>query len=281
MNKKTAPKTVVEHEENGTIKLTIKLPWEDVKKAKDEVINEAVASAELPGFRKGKAPREMVEKNLSHARISDEVLKRLLPQAYIEAVQAEKINPIMNPKIQIVKINDNEDWEFTAETCETPEIKLGKYKDAVKKITAKSKIAIPGQEQKQPDFDEIMKAVLNEVTITIPQLIIDQETDRLLSHTLEEVKKLGLTLDQYMASTGKNPEQLRAEYAQKAEQDIKLELTLQKIAEDEKIVVEEKEIDEAIQKAKDTSEQKHLESNRYLLASILRQQKTLDFLRNL
>ena len=60
-----------------------------------------------------------------------------------------------------------------------------------------------------------------------------------------------------------------------------MEFALQKIATEEGITVEEKEVEEAIQKAKDEKERKHLETNRYLLASILRQQKTLDFLKNL
>ena len=281
MDKKTTPKATVNREENGTIKLTIALPWAEVKRVKQEVINEAIKNAELPGFRKGKAPSELVEKNLDQAKVTDEVLKRLLPQAYIEAVQANGIHPIMNPKIQIEKITEGEDWQFTALTTETPEVKLGNYKDAVQKITAKSKIIVPGQEQKQPNFDEIVKAVLESVSVTIPPLLVEQEVDRLLAHTLEEIKKLGLTLDQYLASTGKSPEVLRKEYEEKAMNDIKLELTLQRIAETENITVEEKEIDEAIQKAKDPQEKQHLEGNRYLLASILRQQKTLDFLRDL
>ena len=281
MNKKTAPHVTIDRQENGTIKLTISLPWEEVKRVKAEVIDEAVKNAEFPGFRKGKAPKDMVEKSLDQAKVTDEVLKRLLPQAYIEAVQANGIRPIMNPKIQIEKITEDEDWQFTALTTETPEVNLGNYKDAVQKITAKSKIIVPGQEQKQPNFDEIMKAVLESVTVTIPPLLAEQEVDRLLAHTLEEIKKLGLTLDQYLASTGKTPEILRKEYEEKAMNDIKLELTLQKIAATENITVDEKEIDEAIQKAKDPQEKQHLEGNRYLLASILRQQKTLDFLRNL
>ena len=102
-----------------------------------------------------------------------------------------------------------------------------------------------------------------------------------MAQTLDEVKRLGLTLDQYLASTGRNTEALREEYAKKAEGDIKLEFILQKIAEDEKITVEEKEIDEAITQAKTEVERQNLQNNRYLLASIIRQQKTLDFLRNL
>ena len=102
-----------------------------------------------------------------------------------------------------------------------------------------------------------------------------------MSQTLEDVKKLGLTLDQYLSSTGKNPQILREEYRKKAENDIKLEFALLKIAEEEKITVEEKEIEGAIKASKSDDERKDLEANRYLLASILRQQKTLDFLKNL
>ena len=98
---------------------------------------------------------------------------------------------------------------------------------------------------------------------------------------MDEVKRLGLTLDQYLASTGRNTEALRTEYAKKAENDIKLEFLLQKIADDEKITVEETEIDEAIGQAKTEAEKQNLQNNRYLLASIIRQQKTLDFLRSL
>ena len=140
---------------------------------------------------------------------------------------------------------------------------------------------IPGKEQVSPSLDEIIKALLGAVSIQIPKILVDTETDRLLAQTLDEVKRLGLTLDQYLASTGKSAQQLRDDYAKKAQDDLTLEFALGRIAEDEHIVVEQKEIDEAIQKAKDGTERDNLEKNRYLLASILRQQKTLDFLKNL
>ena len=122
---------------------------------------------------------------------------------------------------------------------------------------------------------------MESVTIKIPKIIIEQEVERLLSQTLDEVKRLGLTLDQYLASTGRNIDALKAEYQAKAETDIKLEFVLQKIAETEGIKVEDKEIDEAITQAKTDAEKQNLQNNRYLLAGIIRQQKTLDFLRSL
>ena len=118
-------------------------------------------------------------------------------------------------------------------------------------------------------------------TIQIPGVIIDQEVERLLAQTLDEVKRLGLTLDQYLASTGRNIDSLKQEYALKAENDIKIEFLLQKIAESEGIKVEDKEVEEAIAQGKTEAEKQNLQTNKILLKSIIRQQKTLDFLRNL
>ncbi|KKQ27346.1 MAG: Trigger factor [Candidatus Levybacteria bacterium GW2011_GWA1_37_16] len=276
--------TALQKEPNGTIRLTITIPSADVKKTWEEMMLEVVNNAEVQGFRKGKAPRKLVEEKADKEKIREEVLKKLLPIAYTQAVKTQGIKPIINPKIHVEKLADpdtNKDWQFTALTCEAPIIKLGKYKENIQKITAKSKIIIPGKEPVPVKFEDIVKALLDNITAEIPGILVDNETDRLLSQTLEDVKKLGLTLDQYLSSTGKNPQILREEYRKKAENDIKLEFTLLKIAEEEKIVVEEKEIEEAIKASKSDDERKNLEANRYLLASILRQQKTLDFLKNL
>lgn len=281
--------TALQKEPNGTIRLTITIPAGNVKKTWEEVLGEAVKNVEIQGFRRGKAPRKLAEEKVDKEKVREEVLKKLLPIAYAEAIRAHGIKPIINPKIHVEKLEEEKDWQFTALTCEAPIIKLGKYKEGVRRITVKSKIIIPGKEpfgsaQDKPvsaRFEDIVKALLESITAEIPAILIDNETDRLLSQTLEEVKKLGLTLDQYLSSTGKNPESLREEYRKKAQNDIKLEFALLRIAEVEKITVEEKEIEEAIKASKNDEERKSLEANRYLLASILRQQKTLDFLKNL
>jgi len=289
----------MQKEPNGTIRLTITIPNSDVKKAWGEVLEDTVKNAEVPGFRKGKAPRNLVEEKVDKEKIREEVLRKLLPIAYAEAIKTHDIKPIINPKIHVDRIEDpstlsdppiggeSKGWQFTALTCEAPIVNLNNYKDKIKSLTAKSKIVIPGksfdkaQDLREPKFEDIVKALLEAVTTEIPGILTDNETDRLLSQTLEDVKKLGLSLDQYLTSTGKSPEILRTEYRTKAENDIKLEFALLQIAEEEKITVEEKEIAEAIKAGKSDEERKNLETNKYLLAGILRQQKTLDFLKNL
>ena len=273
--------TAIERQEDGTIKLTVTIPAASVQKTREEVLQETAKQAAVPGFRKGKAPQKLVEEKADEGKIKEEILKKLLPLSYIDAVKEHNLKPIVSPKIHVESIDDGKDWQFVALTCEMPDVDLGSYKDNIQKITAKSKIVLPGKEPTPVKFDDIVKTLLETAKVTIPSILTTGEVDRLLAQLLDDIKKLGLSLDQYLASTGKTAEQLRADYEAKAKNDISLEFILQKVAENEKITVEDKEIDEAIQKAKDDTERKNLEANKYMLASILRQQKTLDFLKNL
>lgn len=267
--------------EDGTIDMTVVIPWNLIVKTKDEVINEHVKEAVLPGFRKGMAPKSLVEQNLDKNHLKEDVLRQLIPQAYSESIKEHKLLPIVTPRIHVGKLEDQNDWEFQALTCEMPKIILGNYKENVKKVTAKAKIIIPGKEQQQVSFEEIAKELLENIKFTIPNIILEQEVEKLLAQTLDEVKRLGLTLDQYLSSTGKTIDGLKADYAKKAETDVKLEFILQQISTEENITAEEKEIEEAIATAKTDAERQNLNQNRYLLASIIRQQKTLDFIRSL
>lgn len=273
--------STIQRQENGNIKLTITIDPALAKKTREEVIVNHVNDAELPGFRKGKAPRDMVEKTLDANHIKEDVLRALLPFTYSQAVSEHKLKPIVSPRIHVEALDDDKEWSYTAETAEMPEINLGQYKEEVKKLTAKSKIIVPGKEEKQVGFDEIVKVISEETKVTIPQIILDNETERLLAQTLDEVKRLGLGLDQYLASTGRTIEDLKKEYSEKARRDVTIEFALQKIADDEKINVTDADIDEAIKNGKTEEERKNLEQNRYLLASIIRQQKTLELLRTL
>src|SRR3989344_5117770 len=274
-------KSQLTRSEDSTITLKITVPWPEVKKTQEEVLGEMAKNADLPGFRKGKAPKKIVEENLDKTRVREEVLRHVLPKAYIDAVREHNLKPIIDPKVHVKPLEDEKNWEFEAVTCEEPKVDLGDYKTKVKSVTAKSKIIVPGKESEGPKLDDVIKALLEAVSVKLPKILVDYETDKLLSQTLDEIKKLGLTLDQYLASTRKNAEMLRLEYEGKALNDLKLEFALRKVAEAEKITVGDGDLQKTIDKAKTEEEKKKITNNKYLLASILRQQKTLDFLRNL
>lgn len=265
----------------STFELTITLPWTEVKAHYDKLASEFVKEVEVEGFRKGKAPRKMAEDKIDKDKIFREVVKQVVPEAYLESVKKHDLHPIVNPKIELVAFKEGADWVFKATSCEKPEVKIGEYKEEVKKITAKSKIILPGKEPQPPKIEDILKVILEKTEVDIPDLLLESEVNRLLAKFLDEIKALGLTLEQYLSSIGKTPDQLRGEYTQKSANDLKFEFILDKIADQEKIVVTGVEIEEAIKKNEDKKTQDSLRQNTYLLASLIRQQKTLDFVKNL
>lgn len=264
--------------DDGTITLKITVPWKTVEEARTKVVDELVKNVTVAGFRKGMAPKNIAETHLKKEVVQEEVLKDVLGKAYNEAVQKEKLTPIITPRVHVDTFEDGTDLVFSAELCEAPEVKLGSYKEEVAKVTAKTKIAIPGKETEKAKVDDILEAVIKGASVTIPKVLYEQEANRLLSQTLDELKSLGLSLDQYLASRSKTAEDMRAEYEDKAKKDLALEFILRKIADTENITVEKADVEEAMKDIQDEAQKKQLLENPYFLASIIRQQKTLEFL---
>jgi len=128
--------------------LTIEVPLEEVKKAFDDVYREIGSSANIPGFRKGKIPRNIVEAHYkSEAR--NEVLKRIVPESYSKAVGEKKLNPVLPPVVDKVSFDPDKPLSFEAQVDVRPEIKLPKYKGI--------EIEIKKSDVKDSDVDAAMK----------------------------------------------------------------------------------------------------------------------------
>lgn len=268
----------VDHKKDGTIELTVVIPWKTAKDAQDKIEEELVKGVELKGFRKGLAPKHLAKAKLNTETVREELLKRVVTDAYNEAIKKHNINPIISPRVHIETFAEGTDIIFTAETCEEPTVDLKNYKDEVKSINAKSKIIVPGKEETKASIDEIMVQILKVAEVKIPDILTENEVSRLLSQLLDELNKLGLTLDQYLESRKLDPEKLRLEYKKKAEQDLKIEFILRKIADEEKITVEKEDIEQALKTIQNPQEREEVMKNPYLVASIIRQQKTINFL---
>lgn len=281
----------LDRQSNGTISLTMTISWATVAKAKESVVLELVKTIELPGFRKGHVPRDTAEKKLDAAKVYEEVIGKLLPQIYSDAVTEHKLHPVVLPKIEIIEAKEENDWIVRATTAEKPAVELGDYKKSIKeaKATKHSKIWTPADPVKAPDpqeeakakqmtLGELLNALYSVVTCHIPDILIDHEVNRSLSDLIDQAKKLGLTIDQYLSSTGKTAESIRKEFGDNARKTLTLEFALEAIGDRESIFVSDDDIDQAIKSAKSEEEKATLTKERYYLASILRRQKTLDFL---
>lgn len=271
---------------DGTVELMITIPWTDIQTTYKTVVTETAGSAEIAGFRKGKAPQQIVEENVDKTKIYEETIKRLVPKAYTDAVVEHKLSPIIMPQVELKSAEEGKDWIISARTCERPKVTLKDYKKAVSELKADKgpKIIVPGKETpegekpKGPSVDDVLEKLLTAIDANIPSILLEHEVTHQLSQLVDQTKKLGLTVDQYLSSTEKTADSIREDYKMMAQKNLSLEFGLEAIADAEKVVVSEEEIAKLLATAKSEEERKALEGQRYYLTSLIRRQKTLDAL---
>ena len=122
MNLKENKKT-----EKNTVELVVEVKGDEFKKAVDAAFKKNLSKMQVPGFRKGKAPRKMVEKLYGEGVFYDEAVNALYPAAYEAAVKEAGIDPIDNPEVDITEI-DAEGFTFTAKVTVKPEVEVKDYK---------------------------------------------------------------------------------------------------------------------------------------------------------
>lgn len=278
---------------DGTIKLTVTIPQKRVEEIREQELTAVLKGVEVPGFRKGKAPKKLAEEKVDKEKLQQRVINRLIPETYQEVIKKESLRPIVLPKIRLISAQENQNWQIEIQTCEAPEVKLGNYKEEIKKINAAGKIWTPGTtetkkkkgdvETKEERLQKILDVLLSHeagqsIKLEIPALLIENELNRRLAALINKTEKLGITLEQYLTSIGQTIEILKENYKKASESFWKLELILNKITDEEKIAVEQEEIEKLINQGKDEKEKQALAAQRYFLAQMLRRQKTLDFL---
>ena len=117
----------VEKLEKNTVKLTIEVPAEELEKALQEAYNRQKKNISMPGFRKGKVPRAMVEKMYGAGVFYEDAANALIPQAYADAAKECGEDIVSRPVVDITQIEKGKPFIFTAEVATKPEVTLGKY----------------------------------------------------------------------------------------------------------------------------------------------------------
>lgn len=118
----------VEKLEKNMAKLTIEVSAEDLDKAIEKAYQKQKKQISIPGFRKGKVPRQMVEKMYGKEVFYEDAANELIPDAYDKALEECEEDIVSSPKIEVTQIEAGKPFIFTAEVALKPEVKLGKYK---------------------------------------------------------------------------------------------------------------------------------------------------------
>ena len=121
-------KVSVTKKEHNITELVIELPVEEVAKAYDKAFKKLVQQVNIPGFRKGKAPRKMIEKRVGEDGMRSEAFDFIIPDAYRQAVAENNVEPVGRPEVTDVTLNEGEPCVFTVSVITKPEVVLGEYK---------------------------------------------------------------------------------------------------------------------------------------------------------
>ncbi|MBA2914099.1 trigger factor [Limosilactobacillus frumenti] len=108
--------------------LTFEIDVETIKKGLDEAFAETKKKITVPGFRKGRVPRQIFDQMYGEESLYQDALNKVLPNAYSDAVKETKIEPVAQPQIDIKSMEKDQPWVLTATVDVKPEVKLGEYK---------------------------------------------------------------------------------------------------------------------------------------------------------
>ena len=145
----------VEKQEKSAVELVIEIGGEEFEAAVQKAYLKQRGSIMVPGFRKGKAPRKIIEGMYGSGVFYEEAINEVYPEAYEQAVQEQGLEDMGHPKMEIVEVG-KEGFTFKALVSVRPEVKLGEYKG----LTA------PKEEVKvtEKDIDEEMKPFIDRAT---------------------------------------------------------------------------------------------------------------------
>lgn len=151
----------VEKLEKSMAKLTIEVSAEDFDAAVNKAYQKNKNKITLPGFRKGKAPRAMIEKMYGPAVFYEDAANDLIPDAYEEAAKESELEIVAQPSIDVEQIEQGKPFIFTATVAVKPEVTLGDYKG----IEVEKKSAEVTEEELNTEIDKVRESNARMITV--------------------------------------------------------------------------------------------------------------------
>ena len=120
-------KSAVENLGPTRARLTVEVPFEELKPSLDAAYKSIAQQINVPGFRKGKVPPAVIDRQVGRGPVLDQAINEALPQLYVRALQENDLQPLAQPEIDVTRLEDNDTFAFTAEVDVRPEIQVPPY----------------------------------------------------------------------------------------------------------------------------------------------------------
>ena len=248
---------------------------------------------ELPGFRKGHVPPNILLEKLGPMKILEEMTELALRELYPKIIAENKIEAIDRPRITITKIADNNPLGFKITQTVLPEIKLPDYRKIAgeinKKLDAEEK-PIEGteeevQEKKLRVKDKrrlaIVDAILDKTEIALPKVLVERQMDRFMSEMHENLTRMQVKLEDYLTHTKKTEAEVREASRPDAEKRVRTQLLLESISKTEKIEIPHSEIEQELKHILEHYKNSDEEVARDYVTNVIRNTKTFELLETL
>ncbi|MGW7515901.1 trigger factor [Streptomyces sp. NPDC054796] len=129
-------KSAVENLNPTRVRLTVEVPFEELKDSLDAAYKKINQQVTVPGFRKGKIPARVIDQRFGRGAVLEEAVNDALPKLYQSAVEEAELNTLGQPEVDITDLKDNESLAFTAEVDIRPEIEIPDYSDIEVEVDA-------------------------------------------------------------------------------------------------------------------------------------------------
>ncbi|HVU80219.1 MAG TPA: trigger factor [Candidatus Paceibacterota bacterium] len=322
---------------DSEVELTGEIPADAVLPYRERALKHLAEEIQLPGFRPGHVPPDMIVKKVGEVGVLEEAVEMLMQDLYPALLDAQKVDAIGRPQVKITKLAPGNPVGLTVVCAVYPDITLPKnWKTIGEGIPAEAATAATPEEVEQtieslrqsrktkkddgteelPEmtdefaktlgaFDtvaalkeqitkgigeekaraakdarrgKIIDALLAKTEVAVPRIFVDSELEKILAQMREDIGRMGLKFEDYLKHTGKTEEAIRDEFRDQAKKRAKLQLTLNKIADAEKVEADQEAVEAEIKHALEHFPDANPELVRIHIETVLKNEKVLRML---
>lgn len=290
--------------------VTLTIPAKQASEAYKKALGRLSKRVKLAGFRAGKVPTHLAEKELGSAVIIEQALEYVLPEIYQKEISSKNLKPITNPEFKAVSLEKDSDWVVEAQIAEQPTIDLKDYKKAVKegKKAAEQEIKKLAKnkktghkhdhdhdhdhhhhDHKEPSEEDILltniyQKLVTTLKPTLPELLVKDEVRADMQNLSRRLESLNLNIDDYLKQQGMSYDDLTNQLAVSAIGRLQLMFILEAISVEAKLEITDKEVEAEINKTEDKQQkQQMMQDDRYknFLKQTLKRDKLASYLLSL
>ncbi|MEP7166529.1 MAG: trigger factor [Candidatus Woesebacteria bacterium] len=236
--------------------LTITIPKSLHQPKYKETLARVAKRMSVPGFRKGKAPTNLVQSQLDPTAILNDVLEALIPDLYTQAVTKANIDPLVYPQVKIVSVEPEQDWIVEAHTAIAPVVTLGDWEKVIKQAGKDHKKHEESPDHKHDDAhphdhdQELLSAIFGKlieaVNPKIAPILLEQEVKHQIEDFARQLASHKMELEAYLLSTGKTVETLQQDYTLSSLANLQIEFILREITPLLKLSIDSKDIEKIL-----------------------------------